>query len=203
MDFGLDATIKCMVALFVIMDPLSSLPMFLTLTRKQSSRMRQESAVIATGVAGAVLVVFTLVGPWLMGALSVSMPAFMIAGGILLLVISIQTFLGIEFEKEEEKEVNVAAVVVGVPLLTGPGVMTTSVILAAQYGIADVFVAAMVVVLLTLGILLLAEPIHKRIGKLGLAVMTKVMAILLAAVAIEFIKLGAQNILVEWALIHI
>jgi len=203
MDFGLDAIIKCMVALFVIMDPLSSLPMFLTLTRKQSARMRQESAVIATGVAGAVLVVFTLVGPWLMGALSVSMPAFMIAGGILILVISIQTFLGIEFEKEEEKEINVAAVVVGVPLLTGPGVMTTSVILAAQYGIGDVFVAATVVVLLTLGILLLAEPIHKRIGKLGLAVMTKVMAILLAAVAIEFIKLGAQNILVEWALIHI
>lgn len=202
-DFGLDAIIKCMVALFVIMDPLASLPTFLVLTRKQNARQRKESAIVAAGVAGAVLVIFTLVGPALMGSLSISMPAFQIAGGILIMVMAIQSFLGVEFEKEEDKDLNVAAVVVGVPLLTGPGAMTTSVILASQYGIAPVFIGATVVVLLTLGVLMMAEPIHKRIGKMGLAVLSKVMAILLAAVAIEFIKLGAQKILVEWALVHI
>lgn len=203
MDFGLDAIIKCIVALFVIMDPLASLPTFLVLTRKQNERQRKESAIIATGVAGAVLVIFTLVGPMLMGALSISMPAFMIAGGILIMVMSIQSFLGIEIENENDKDLNVAAVVVGVPLLTGPGAMTTSVILASQFGIPIVFIAATMVVLLTLGILMMAEPIHKLIGKMGLAVLSKVMAILLAAIAIEFIKLGAQQIFTEWALIHI
>lgn len=202
-DLGIDAVIKCAVALFVIMDPLASLPTFLALTRKQNERMRRESAIIATGVAGAVLAIFTLIGPTLMSILAVSMPAFQIAGGILILVMAVQSFLGIEFENKEDKDMNVAAVVVGVPLLTGPGAMTTSVILAAQYGIATVFVGATIVVLLTWGILMMAEPIHKRIGSLGLAVLTKVMAILLAAIAIEFIKMGAQKIFVEWALIHI
>ena len=203
MDFGLDAIIKCMVALFVIMDPLSSLPTFIVLTRKQSSRERYESAILASATAGAALIVFMLVGPAIMAAMSISMPAFQIAGGILLLVMALQYFLGIEFEDASTKNLNVAAVVVGVPLLTGPGAMTTSVILAAQYGIATVFIGATMVVLLILGILLLAEPIHKRIGPTGLAVLTKVMAILLAAIAIEFIKLGTQEIFVEWALIHI
>lgn len=203
MDFGLDAIIKCMVALFVIMDPLSSLPTFIVLTRKQSSRERYESAILASATAGAALIVFMLAGPAIMTAMSISMPAFQIAGGILLLVMALQYFLGIEFEDASTKNLNVAAVVVGVPLLTGPGAMTTSVILAAQYGIGVVFIGATLVVLLILGILLLAEPIHKRIGPTGLAVLTKVMAILLAAIAIEFIKLGAQEILVEWALIHI
>lgn len=203
MDFGFDAIIKCIVALFVIMDPLASLPTFLVLTRKQNERQRKESAIIATGVAGAVLVVFTLIGPSIMSVLSISMPAFQIAGGVLILVMAVQSFLGLEFEKEEDKDLNVAAVVVGVPLLTGPGAMTTSVILATQYGIGPVFIGATVVVLLTLGILTGAEAIPKRIGRMGLAVLSKVMAILLAAIAIEFIKLGAQKIFIEWAIIHI
>ncbi len=203
LDFSLDPLIKCIVALFVIMDPLASLPAFLMLTRKQNLLQRRESAFLAAGVAGAVLVLFTLSGPTLMDSLSISMPAFQIAGGILILVMSIQSFLGIEIKNEAEKGLNVAAVVVGVPLLTGPGAMTTAVILASQYGMASVFIGATVVVVLTLFILLLAGPIHKIIGRLGLAVLSKVMAILLAAVAIEFIKLGMQQILSEWALVHL
>ncbi len=203
LDFSLDPLIKCIVALFVIMDPLASLPTFLVLTRKQNILEHRESAFLAAGVAGAVLVLFTLIGPMLMDSLSISMPAFQIAGGILILVMSIQSFLGVEIKNEAEKGLNVAAVVVGVPLLTGPGAMTTAVILASQYGMASVFIGATVVVVLTLFILLLAGPIHKIIGRLGLAVLSKVMAILLAAVAIEFIKLGMQQILSEWALVHL
>jgi multiple antibiotic resistance protein len=201
LGFSLEPLIKCFVALFIIMDPLASLPTFLALTRKQNLRMRRESAIIATGVAGAVLVLFTLIGPSFMSALSVSMPAFQIAGGLLILVLAVQTFLGIEFNSNAESEINVAAVVVGVPLLTGPGAMTTAVILAGQYGVAMVFIASTLVVLLTLAILLMAEPINKLIGQMGLAVLSKVMAMLLASIAIEFIKLGVQKILVEWAVI--
>ncbi|VVB57657.1 MarC family integral membrane protein [uncultured archaeon] len=202
LGFPLDPLIKCVVALFVIMDPLASLPVFLTLTRKQNDRQRRDSALIAAAVAGAVLVIFTLIGPALMSALSVSMPAFQIAGGVLILVMAVQSFLGIEIKSSQEKDLNVAAVVVGTPLLTGPGAMTTAVILAGQFGIAYVFTGATAVVLLTLAVLLLASPIHRLIGKTGLAVISKVMAILLAAVAVEFIKLGVQKILIEWALLH-
>ena len=195
--------IKCVVALFVIMDPLTSLPTFLVLTRKQNDLQRHESAVLAAAVAGAALGAFVIVGPALMSAMSISMPAFQIAGGILLLVMSIQYFLGIEIENAATKDLNVAVVVVGVPLLTGPGAMTTAVILASQYGLAVVFVSATVVVLLILAILFLAEPINKLIGRFGLEVLSKAMAILLAAVAVEFIKSGVQKIGIEWSIIHI
>ncbi len=195
--------IKCIVALFVIMDPLASLPAFLVLTRKQNARQRHASAVLAAAVAGVALMVFVIAGPGVMAAMSISMPAFQIAGGILLLVMSVQYFLGIEIDNPNLKDLNVAAVVVGVPLLTGPGAMTTAVILASQYGLGAVFVSATVVVLLILAILFMAEPINRAIGSFGIEVFSKVMAILLAAVAVEFIKVGVQKIGIEWNLIHL
>ena len=203
MDFGLDAIIKCMVALFVIMDPLASLPAFLVLTRKQNASQRRASAVLAAAVAGGALMVFVIAGPAVMSAMSISMPAFEIAGGILLLVMSVQYFLGIEIENPNLKDLNVAAVVVGVPLLTGPGAMTTAVILASQYGLGAVFISATVVVLLIWLILSMAETINHLIGRFGIEVFSKVMAILLAAVAVEFIKVGVQTIGIEWNLIHL
>jgi multiple antibiotic resistance protein len=195
--------IKCIVALFVIMDPIASLPMFLILTRKQNLHQRQASAVLAAGVAGGALMIFVIAGPAVMSAMSISMPAFQIAGGILLLVMSVQYFLGIEIENAAIKDLNVAAVVVGVPLLTGPGAMTTAVILASQYGLGVVFVSATVVVLLIWAILSMAETINKYIGRFGIEVFSKIMAILLAAVAVEFIKVGVQKIGIEWNLIHL
>ena len=202
-DSLIGSLIKCIVALFVIMDPIASLPMFLVLTRKQNNRQRHESALLAAAVAGGALMVFVIIGPAVMSAMSISMPAFQIAGGILLLVMSIQYFLGIEIENAAVKDLNGAAVVVGVPLLTGPGAMTTAVIQASQFGLAVVFVSATVVVLLILAILFMAEPINKLIGRFGLEVFSKTMAILLAAVAVEFIKAGVQVIGSEWNIIHL
>lgn len=190
-EFGLDALVKSFVAIFAIMDPLASLPTFLMLTRKQTPQQRRDSAILATATAGAALIVFVVAGPALMEALGISMPAFRVAGGILLLVTALQFFLGIEVEeKAEQKDLNVAAVVVGVPLLTGPGVMTTSVILAQQYGLPIVFVASTGVVIVTLGVLLLGDRMQKLIGQQGLAIFGKVMAIFLAAIAVEFILAG-------------
>ncbi len=173
------------------MDPVTSLPTFLVLTRKQTPQQHVKSAVLATGTAGAALIVFTAVGPTLMDMLGISMPAFRIAGGILLLVTALQFFLGLEIEdKTPKKDINVAAVVVGVPLLTGPGVMTTAVILAAQYGLPIVFIASTGVVLATLAVLLAGARLNKYIGVQGLVVFSKVMAIFLAAIAVEFILEG-------------
>lgn len=191
----LDPLIKCIVALFVIMDPFASLPTFLMLTKKQTDEQRFKSALTAAGVAGAALVIFTLIGPWLMNMLSISMPAFQIAGGILLLVTALQFFLGLELgdtDPRKVKSINVAVVVVGVPLLTGPGVMTTAVLLANQYGVPIVFVAATAVVIITLLVLMAGGKLHKFIGEQGLAVFSKLMAIMLAAIAVEFIMTGLR-----------
>lgn len=189
---GFEPLIKSVVALFVIMDPLASLPTFLMLTRKQTAAQKAQSALVAAGVAGAVLVVFTLIGPALMDVMGITMPAFRIAGGLLLLITAMQIFLGLELggDREASKDLNVAAVVVGVPLLTGPGVMTTAVILASQYGLPIVFVASTAVVLLTLLVLMSANRMQRAVGDFGLAVFGKVMAILLAAIAVEFILVG-------------
>lgn len=189
--FEVDALVKSFVALLAIMDPFTSLPTFLMLTRSQTAAQRRSSAILATGTAGVVLVAFTFIGPWLMGEMGISMPAFQIAGGILLLVMAVQFFLGIEIEdKNAQRGLSVAVVVVGVPLLTGPGTMTAAVILASQYGLFTVFAASTGVVLVTLGVLLAGGYIHRFIGEQGLAVFSKVMAIFLAAIAVEFILTG-------------
>ncbi|MFA5108749.1 MAG: MarC family protein [Candidatus Micrarchaeia archaeon] len=200
-ELSLEGFIKSIVALFIIMDPFASLPVFLALTSKQSDAQKRRSAFVATSIAVISLAAFTLVGPTLMSALSISMPAFQIAGGILLLIISVQNFLGIEIKKEEAKNVDVAVVVVGIPLLTGPGAMTTAIILASQFGIATVFSAIAVVAFAILATLLLAKPISKLAGDNGIEILSKVASLLLAAIAVEFLKSGIFAIVSEWGLI--
>ncbi|MDE1797855.1 MAG: MarC family protein [Candidatus Micrarchaeota archaeon] len=191
LEVSLDALVKSFVAILAIMDPFASLPTFLMITRKYTPQQRRSAAILATGTAGAVLVLFTFAGPELMTMLGITMPAFQIAGGILLLVTALQVFLGIELESPNAKKaIGVAVVVVAVPLLTGPGVMTAAVILAGEYGLFTVFAASTGVVLVTLAVLLSGNFVYRYVGEHGLAVFSKVMAIFLAAIAIEFILTG-------------
>lgn len=198
----IDALIKSALALFIIMDPFASLPVFLSLTKKQTDSQKFHSAIIATAIATIVLSIFVLIGPPLMELMAISMPAFMVAGGVLLLINSIISFFGIDFSnKEPDKNLDIKIVVVAVPLLTGPGAMTTAVILANQFGFITVFPAIALVVISIFLTLSLARPISKLAGENGIEIFSKVFSILLAAIAIEFIKNGIFEIISEWGVI--
>ena len=196
-----DEFIKSALALLIIMDPFASLPVFLTLTKGQTDAQKFNSALTATAIATIVLAAFVLGGPTLMEAMAISMPAFTIAGGLLLLLTAILSFLGVEVGSNNSSNVDIKIVVVAVPLISGPGAMTTSIILANQYGLITVFSAIAIVSIAIFAVLLLSRKISKLAGENGIEIASKIFSILLAAIAVEFIKNGAFQIFGEWGLI--
>lgn len=180
--------VTAFIALFVVMDPFSSIPVFLSLTRKYSPEKRREAAAIAGAVATGVLVGFLLLGPLALSFMGIRLESFEIAGGILMLIISISFALGMDFGKREATPLE--AVIIGVPLLSGPGTMLTSILLSQTLGLANVAVAGLLCCLASYLLLLASSPIYRIIGRNGLEILSRVMGVLLAAFAVEFIRRG-------------
>ncbi|VVC04063.1 MarC family integral membrane protein [Candidatus Burarchaeum australiense] len=182
--------IKAAVALFIIMDPFSSLPVFIALTRSIPNRDRGLAANRATLVAGATLLVFTLIGPAFLSIIGVTMQSFTIAGGVLLLIMAISIVMGIDYGRGVEQKMDVAVVLIEVPLITGPGAMTTAIILAAKYGTDTVVAAIVLSTIATWLMLRSANAIYGVIGKSGNEVLSRISGLLLSAIAVEFIRSG-------------
>jgi len=188
MEFQLSAIITAFIALFIVMDPFSSVPVFISLTKKFTPEKKRESAKVAGLVAAGVLIGFLFLGPLALSILGIRMESFEIAGGILMLLISLSFALGIEFGKSEETPLE--AVIIGVPLLSGPGTMLTATLLANTIGFANVLVAGTLACIASYMILLTSSAIYKIIGKNGLDILSRVMGVLLAAFAVEYIRKG-------------
>ena len=186
--FDISSIVTALLALFIVMDPFSSVPVFISLTRKNSPKKRLEAAGIAGMVAAGVLVGFLLLGPLALSFMGIRFESFEIAGGVLMLIISLTFALGIEFGKKEDTPVE--AVLIGVPLLSGPGTMLTSILLASTLGMENVIVAGLLSCLLCYAMLIASSRIYKIIGKNGLEILSRVMGVLLAAFAVEFIRKG-------------
>ena len=183
--------IRAAVVLFVMMDPFASLPVFLSMLRRIPSREKSFATNKAALVAGGTLIVFTLIGPAFLSLIGVSMQSFMVGGGILLLLMSISMVMGITYGPEnKEEKMDVAIVLIAVPLITGPGAMTTATILSATYGMYDTLAA---IIFATAGmwiVLKFADMIYRVIGPSGNEVLSRISGLLLAAIAVEFIRNG-------------
>jgi multiple antibiotic resistance protein len=188
MELSLLSVFTAFVALFIVMDPFSSVPAFLSLTRKFSPQKRKEAAGVAGTVATVVLFGFLFIGPALLSIMGIRMESFEIGGGILMLLISISFALGIEFGKETKAPVE--AVIIGGPLLSGPGSMLTIILLANTVGLPSVIVAAALSCAASYLILLGSSHLYKLAGKNGLEILSRVAGVVLAAFAVEFIRKG-------------
>ena len=187
-EFEIASIITAFIALFVVMDPFSSVPVFLSLTRKFTPQKKREAANIAAVVATGVLLGFLFVGPVVLQFMGIRLESFEIGGGILMLLISLSFALGIKIGKTEDAPVE--AVIIGVPLLAGPGTMLTTILLSNTLGFYNVLVAGVLTCLTSYLILLASTPVYKIIGKNGLEIMSRVMGVLLAGFAVEFIRKG-------------
>jgi multiple antibiotic resistance protein len=188
MDLSLAAIFTAFVALFIVMDPFSSVPAFLSLTKKFSPQKRQEAAGVAGLVASLVLFGFLFTGPALLSIMGIRMESFEIGGGILMLLISISFALGIDFGKT--KDTPIEAVIIGVPLLSGPGTMLTTILLASSVGLANTLAAAALSCVASYLIILSSTHVYRVVGKNGLEILSRVAGVLLAAFAVEFIRRG-------------
>jgi len=183
----------CFVPLFVAVDAVGVLPMFLALTEgMELQKLRQviwQSLITGTLVA----IIFVMIGKAVFQLLGISPSDFMVAGGILLFAISLRDLLVVNKHQDPVDPESVGAVPVGVPLIVGPAVLTTILILVDQYGIIPTITAAIVNILLAGIIFRFSELIGTLLGHAGTKAVSKLASLLLAAIAVMMVRKGVMQ----------
>lgn len=196
---------QAFVTLFVIIDPFAVLPMFIALTRNESLIQKRRTALKSCVIAMVLLLIFAFIGDKLLDAMGISEAAFRIAGGFLLLLAAIEMVVakasgfrsttGDETAEAEHRD-DVSVFPLAIPLLAGPGGLTSTVVLmrqAEEIGLLaqlGVIIILIVVLLITYLSLLASDRILKILGLTGTNVMTRVFGIILSALAVQNIITG-------------
>jgi multiple antibiotic resistance protein len=189
LPIDMQGLVTAFLALFIILDPFVSLTVFIGMTYKAKKEEIHKAAFTASSVAFVLLFVFLLIGTAILTSLGIDFASFKIAGGLILLIMGVQQVLGLEFKKSHES-ITTAAVVIGTPLLAGPGAISTTMILSKEYGFWIPFIAICLVCFITYLMLYFAEGLHKIIGPHLVEIGSRVLGLLLAAIAVTFIRDG-------------
>jgi multiple antibiotic resistance protein len=193
-----------LTALFFVVDPVAAVPFFLAMTRNDTPEKRRDLALRASLIAGAVLVVFAVAGAWIFRALGLSLGAFKIAGGVVLLLLALDMIRTQpsrtritegEVAAGAEKE-DIAIVPLAMPLLAGPGSIATAIVLMARaragpwWHEIPVLVAIVVTAAASYVVLAGAATTERILGRTGLAILERAAGLLLVAVAVQFMLDG-------------
>ena len=193
MTISLQSFVFTFVPLFIVMDPLGNLPFIISLSEGMSRRERRNMIHIAIVTAKVVGLVFLFFGRFILKVLDISVGSFAIAGGLILLVLSIKYMTSgqmVELIKEE-----MAAVVpIGTPLISGPATITTLLLLTTQFSLYIVLISFTINIFLSWIIFLLSSWIFRFMGIGGLKAVSKVFSLLLAAIAVSMIIRGLELI---------
>jgi multiple antibiotic resistance protein len=186
--------LRATVALFVIVDPLGPVPIFANLTKGMSSQEKLRIFRTAAIVGSVLLAVFALVGQELLVLFGITLPSFQIAGGLVLLLLSIEIiFRGERVDKLAVASAEETAVFpIAFPLLVGPGAITLTMISLQSSGLVIALVAIVLVMFLSWIVLRLTDRIYKLLGRTGAAVIARLMALFIAAIAIQYVLTGLQ-----------
>ncbi len=200
----LELAFNSFVTLIVVVDPLGLAPIFAALTKGYSRERKKEAAIRGTVAGAIILFLFALVGDVLLGALGIGLPAFRIAGGALLFLLSLDMIFArpsgmrsrtIREQEEDSYEEDIAIFPLAIPLLAGPGAITGVLLYTggrAPLEIVTVLGVLTAILLLTLTSLLLAPRVMEFFGESGANVLSRVLGVLLAALAVQFILDGIK-----------
>ncbi|HYG94766.1 MAG TPA: MarC family protein [Nocardioides sp.] len=183
--------VEVFVTLFVIMDPVGTIPIFLSLTSGRSAATSRKYAWQAVAVSFLVITAFAFFGQQILSYLHISLPALQCAGGLLLLLVALELLTGKEEEPTATGETNVALVPLGTPLLAGPGAIVATMLfvegiddgpelLAVSLGIIGVHVTLWLAMRFSL-------PILKLIREGGVLLVTRIAGLLLSAIAVQLV----------------
>jgi multiple antibiotic resistance protein len=186
---------KAIIALFIVVDPLGNIPIFMGLTEKMTETQKRKVFDTATLIGFILLLVFAFTGQEIFRIFGISIYSFEIAGGILLLIIAIRILITGSLHEKEESPESIGAVPIAMPLLVGPGAITTTILSLQAYGIEVTIASVFVVSILTWITLRFIGSINKFLGKAGSMIIARVMALLIAAIAIQYILVGITNFL--------
>ena len=201
----LEFLISALVTLLVVVDPIGLVPSYLAVTHGLPRRARRSVALRAAVIAAAILAGSALIGDWLLRTLSIGLPAFRIAGGLLLFSIASEMVFGVRIERQsrqaedavEEQVRNVAAFPLAIPLMAGPGAITATVLLAGRsegdpMRLTVLLAVIVLVATLCAAVFLLCTHIGRLLGVTGNIVLSRLLGVLLAALAVQFVVDGVR-----------
>lgn len=201
--------IKTFIIFFVVIEPVSLVPMFGALTRGGEPGYRTRMAWKAVAISACIFIVFALVGDWLLRLLGISVSAFKIAGGMLLFLLAVDMVLARESglrsttvrEQEEAKyRDDISVFPMAFPLITGPGALATLLLLTAEtrdwIEFSMVLGMGLLALAVTLVLLLLTRPLMRLIGVTGGTVVSRLLGVVLAALAVQYVVDGFTEVLV-------
>ncbi|MEA2984372.1 MAG: multiple antibiotic resistance protein [Alphaproteobacteria bacterium] len=204
----LDFLISAFVTLVIVLDPIGLAPTFVAITHGMPRSARRQVAIRASVIAAGVLAGTALVGDKLLATVGISLPAFRIAGGLLLFSIASEMVFGVRIQRQsataeqamEERVRNIAAFPLAIPLMAGPGAITATVLLSGRAGdqpalLGGLIGVAVLVVALCLLVFLAASRIEKILGITGNVVLSRLLGVLLAALAVQFVVDGVRAVL--------
>ena len=197
---------QALLTLFVVMDPVGLAPVFVALAGGRPAAEQRRTAARAVRVAAGVLLTFAFFGPALLEYLGISLDAFRVAGGLLLFKIAVDmVFAHRERETDEEKAEaslrdDISVFPLAIPMLAGPGAMTSVMILTAEArevpgGLFIVVAAVALVLLLAYLALVLSARLARLLGRTGVNVVTRVLGVLLSALAVQYVADGVVDFL--------
>jgi len=194
-----------LVTLAVVVDPLGLVPTFVAITNGLPEKSRRAVALRACLIAGAILAGSALAGDWLLRTMSITLPAFRIAGGLLLFSIASEMVFGLRIARQskaaeevlEDHVRNIAAFPLAIPLMAGPGAITATVLLAGRSGgdpIRLVILLGVIAAVLAICLVVftLAGRIAKLFGTTANVVMSRLLGVLLAALAVQYVIDGVR-----------
>ncbi len=187
--------------LFAIVDPFASLPLVITFGSKLSRRQQKGMVNTAVTVAGLTLLTFAVIGRYVLDFLGITIGALMIAGGILILLVGIEmvregdkprsaTYKDIEEGELKEIAEDAGIVPIGIPMLAGPGSISLVIMLFSKYDAYSVLLSIVAVMLVSYIFFLFAPYISRAMGEKGSKVMTRIMGLLVAGFAVQFMLDG-------------
>ena len=202
----IESLMTLLIPLLIIMDPLGNLPFFLLFTGQNTPLERRRVAAIASVTAAMILIFFSLTGDFVLRFFAIGLPAFQLAGGFIFFIYALQMLRlipgGIKTTSEEEQESvskeNVALVPLATPLLAGPGAITA--VLVWQHpgdnpgGIILLLLAIVIACSVTYAVFHFGQRILDLMGVGGIRVITRLMGLLLAVIAVQFMVSGYQQI---------
>ena len=204
----LDFLISAFVTLVIVLDPIGLAPTFVAITHGMPRGARRQVAIRASLIAAGVLAGTALVGDKLLATVGISLPAFRIAGGLLLFSIASEMVFGVRIQRQsataeqamEERVRNIAAFPLAIPLMAGPGAITAVVLLSGRAAgqpalLGGLIGVAVLVVALCLLVFLAASRIEKILGITGNVVLSRLLGVLLAALAVQFVVDGVRSVL--------
>lgn len=203
----LNYAVSALLTLFVVVDPIGLAPTFVAVTESLPRRARANVAMRASIIAGSILIGAALIGNWLLDTLSISLVAFRIAGGLLLFATASEMVFGVRMRREsrtaeeavEEHIHDLAAFPLAIPLLAGPGAITACLLLAGRAGgqlvLLGVLVAVAVLIAASCFVtFIFADRIGRLMGRTGNIVLSRLLGVLLAALAVQYVVDGVRAV---------